>query len=288
MKSLFKKPSLGAIVICLFISSCQKENNVQEKDMFTANEKIVIPAEAGFAARSSEAVEYNTFYGPAVQSGNGYARSWVNISHDDKPLAIGIEFTDGVLTQHPEEGEETHAHHTLLRLHQKAKELMPFDHLTMAYMVAGHPPPGIYSVPHFDFHFYKMPLEQRLAIPEFADAPSLFNNLPPAGYIPAAYFRAPNEGIAQMGTHFIDLLSPEFHGQPFTHTFIYGSYDGSVTFLEPMATLAFLQAGTTIHKAIRQPQLFNPANTHYPTRYSIWKDDTKNRHYVALYDMVLR
>ena len=137
-------------------------------------------------------------------------------------------------------------------------------------------------------HFYKMPLEQRLAIPEFADAPSLFNNLPPAGYIPAAYFRAPNEGIAQMGTHFIDLLSPEFHGQPFTHTFIYGSYDGSVTFLEPMATLAFLQAGTTVHKAIRQPQLFNPANTHYPTRYSIWKDDTKNRHYVALYDMVLR
>ncbi|HEX6847728.1 MAG TPA: hypothetical protein VF144_12160 [Chitinophagaceae bacterium] len=271
----------------IFFSACKKTNEHSDKDMLTTQEKIVIPKQTTTGARNAE-VEYNTFYGPAVKYGEGHVRSWTNITHDDQPLAIGIEFTHGALTQHPEQGEETHAHHALLKLHQKAKELMPFDHITMGFMMVGHPPPGIYSVPHFDLHFYKMPLEQRLAIPEFTVAPNLFNNLPPAGYIPSGYFRAPNEGIAQMGTHFIDLLSPEFQGQPFTHTFIFGSYDGKVTFLEPMVTQAFFQSGATAHKDIRQPQSFDPINTYYPTRYNIWKNENSNRHYVALDQMVLR
>ncbi len=91
-----------------------------------------------------------------------------------------------------------------------------------------------------------------------------------------------------MGTHWIDLLSPEFNGQPFTHTFLYGSYDGKVTFLEPMVTLALLQSGVSVQKAIRQPQLFDPANTFYPTRYNIWKNNSNNRHYVALDQMQWR
>lgn len=292
MKQVFKNLLLLPFTTALLFS-CKKSNiALPEKDMLATQEKILIPGgstESGLtAARTTSEVEYNTFYGPAVHYGEGYVRSWVNISHDDTPLAIGLEFTESALTQHPGEGEETHAHHALLKLHQKAKELMPFDHLTMGFMPAGHPPPGIYSVPHFDLHFYKMPLEQRMVIPEFADAPNLFNNLPPAGYIPSGYFRAPNEGIAQMGTHFIDLLSPELNGQPFTHTFIYGSYDGKVTFLEPMVTLAFFQSGATVQKVIRQPQYFDPVNTYYPTCYNIWKNEANSRHYVALDQMVWR
>jgi len=86
----------------------------------------------------------------------------------------------------------------------------------------------------------------------------------------------------------MDVLSPEFNGQPFTHTFIYGSYDGKVNFLEPMATLSFLSGGTTVHKAIRQPQLFDPMNRYYPTRYNIWKNEDNNRHYIAMDQMVWR
>ena len=89
-----------------------------------------------------------------------------------------------------------------------------------------------------------------------------------------------------MGAHWMDVTSPEFHGQPFTHTFVYGSYDGKVTFLEPMVSITTLQSGATIHKAIRQPQHFDPVNTYYPTQYSIWKSG--NRHYVAMDEMVWR
>jgi hypothetical protein len=189
--------------------------------------------------------------------------------------------------QHQHQGSgDNHGHEVSLNLHRKAKTLMPFDHLTMGFMAAGHPPPGIYSVPHFDFHFYKMSLEERLAIPPYPQAMTSFNKNPPSGYLPPAYVKAP-AGEAQKGAHWMDVLSPEFNGQSFTHTFIYGSYEGKVNFLESMATLSFLMGGTTVHKVIRQPQFFDPVNTYYPTRYNIWKNEDNKRHYIAM-DQLLR
>ena len=277
------------IAATIIFSACKKNNNESFIDELTTQERIVIPPEENSIVRSSQEDQYNTFYGPAVQFGEGHVRTWVNVSHDDKPLAIGIEFTDGVLQQQHEhqDGGDNHGHEVLLRLHQKAKALMPFDHLTMGFMAAGHPPPGIYSIPHFDFHFYKISLEERMAIPTYPQAMNAFKNNPSPGYLPPAYVKAP-AGEAQMGAHWMDVLSPEFNGQQFTHTFVYGSYDGKVSFLEPMATQAFLMGGTTVHKAIRQPQFFDPVNTYYPTRYNIWKNGDNNRHYLAMDQMVLR
>ena len=42
-----------------------------------------------------------------------------------------------------------------------------------------------------------------------------------------------------MGWHWIDPLSPEFTGQPFSKTYIYGYYGGELSFVEPMITLAY-------------------------------------------------
>ena len=281
------KNLLTFMLACILLSACQKNNDPDLKDKLTTQEKIKMPTDENSIAQHASEDHYNTFYGPAVQFGEGRVRSWVNISHDDVPLAIGIEFTDGVLQQeHGHDGQD-HGHEVLLPLHQKAKALTPFDHVTMGFMAEGHPPPGIYSVPHFDIHFYKMSLEERLAIPAYPLAMAAFNNNPPSGYLPPAYVKAP-AGEAKMGAHWMDVLSPEFNGQPFTHTFVYGSYDGKVNFLEPMVTLDFISGGTTVHKAIRQPQFFDPTNTYYPTRYNIWKDESNNRHYISMDQMVLR
>ena len=281
---------LTAVIIAgILFSSCQKSNEMANVDTLNGNEKIVIPTEPSTSFRSEGEIKYNTFYGPAVQFGEGHVRSWANITHDDKPLAIGIEFTEGVLHQQHQHdgGTGEHGHEALLQLHPKARALMPFDHLTMGFMAAGHPPPGSYSVPHFDFHFYKMTLSERLAIPAYPAATAAFNNNPPSGYLPPLYAKAP-AGEARMGAHWMDVTSPEFNGQPFTHTFVYGSYDGKVNFLEPMATLAFLESGATVHKAIRQPQLFDPVDKYYPTRYNIWENVDNQRHYLAMDEMVWR
>lgn len=293
MKHILKHIILPVFAIGLILSSCKKDASISiATDQLNDLAKIVIPGEnrPGLITPGVQPEkDYNTFYGPVVQMGEGHVRSWANIGHDDIPMAIGIEFTAGVLNQHHEHnpGQASHDHDVLLPLHHKAKEKMPFDHLTMGFMVAGHPPPGIYSVPHFDFHFYKMPLAERLAIPAYPLAQSAFNNNPPTGFLPILYVKAP-AGEAQMGAHWMDVTSPEFNGQPFSHTFVYGSYDGRVNFLEPMASLSFLESGATVHKAIRQPQLFDPSNNYYPTRYNIWKNAANNRHYIALDEMMWR
>jgi hypothetical protein len=43
-----------------------------------------------------------------------------------------------------------------------------------------------------------------------------------------------------MGSHFVDITSPEFNGGIFTQTFIFGSYESNVIFYEPMITLDYL------------------------------------------------
>lgn len=281
MKKIF------AIIIPIIVFySCQKNNDRISKEELTTQEKIVTPAEKNIIAQTSE-VEYNTFYGPVVQMGEGHARSWVNITHDNQALAIGIEMTDGALLLHDAD-DDGHSLEFLIPLHQKAKALTPFDHLVVNWNEHGHPPPGVYDAPHFDFHFYKMPLADRSDIPSYISSPDGFDNVPPTGYLPPLYVKAPGEGVEKMGAHWIDVTSPELHGQPFTHTFIYGSYNGKVTFVEPMVTLATMQSGITIHKEIRQPQYFNPVNMYYPTRYNIWKNENNSRHYVALDQMVWR
>lgn len=88
----------------------------------------------------------------------------------------------------------------------------------------------MYELPHFDFHFYLMPNEERNKIT--ADNQTQFAKAPAAQYLPADYMQAPG-GIPRMGAHWVDKTAPELQGKPFTVTFIYGTYDGKVTFYEP-------------------------------------------------------
>lgn len=269
--------------------SCKKENLKQDlpnEDTFSVSAKLVIPESVNMfasAAGNSSNRDYNTFYGPAVQLGNGHLRSWVNITRtDNTPLALGIEFTAKALQNLPTDHANFAANTFVLPLHQKAKAATPFDHITINWEPEGHEPPGIYDVPHFDMHFYKITVAEQMAIT------GVPGPAPAAGYLPASYvIRAAT--VPQMGTHWLDPSSPELSPPfNFTHTFIYGSNNGNVHFWEPMITRAFLLSGTTVSKSIAQPLLFSPSNTNYPTEYKIWKSNENNRHYVALTDFVLR
>jgi len=218
------------------------------------------------------------FYGPVVQMGDGHLRSWINISRKGgEPLGIGIEITGKAFQNLPEDHMNFAANTFVLKLHQKAHTVTPFDHITINWEPAEHEPPGIYDVPHFDMHFYKISLADQLAIT------GVPGPAPAAGYLPSSYV-IQAATVPQMGTHWIDPSSPELHGVPFTHTFIYGSTNGNVHFLEPMITKAYLLSGAMVSKAIPQPIHFAPSGTYYPSTYKIWKNSENGRHYVALTD----
>lgn len=262
---LFHSLLLAVGLACLLFS-CKKE---------VATKELAVEEFAGKAVQDQK---MNTFKGPNVEVGNGTVRSFISISHTGVPVEIGFEMTATSFTGLPAGGENSF----ILPLHQKAKEVTAFDHLELDWNPNGHPPPGIYSLPHFDFHFYKITVAEQMAIPPYSvQTASLFDNFPPAGYMPQGYGPAPG-GVPQMGKHWLDFTSPEFNGQTFTKTFIYGSYDGKVIFYEPMVTKAYIETTTSSTTAIRPPLYFSPVNTYYPTKYNVYTDAATGKHYISL------
>jgi Domain of unknown function (DUF5602) len=277
-----------SIVFMGWLFSCQKPSEMDAlnptDNQETEDLLIAVPSDDptsdALAVRNGQE-SYTTYYGKGIKLGNGRARTWVNVSRHGKPLAIGVEMTDGTLENLPEDPEDHESSSFVMPLPSQASCLTPFNHVYLNWNVHGHEPPGVYDVPHFDFHFYKSSIAEQTSIPPYEVSPSGFDALPSLDFLPELYFRTPG-GVPAMGSHWVDLKSPELNGMPFTHTFIYGSYKGQVTFVEPMITHAVIKSGRTILKEIRQPKKYNPTHSYYPTRYAIWKDCGHNKHYVAL------
>jgi hypothetical protein len=144
--------------------------------------------------------------------------------------------------------------------------LPPWDHGEVNWNPQGHPPP-VYQVPHFDFHFYTIPMSTQMAIVGGPDTTTV-----PAQYVPQDY-QSQEIAVPAMGTHWVDTLAAELHGQPFDHTFIYGFYQGQMAFLEPMVTLAYLQSEPDATMPVKQPQAFQQSGS-YPRAYSVKWDAT--------------
>lgn len=215
---------------------------------------------------------------PGLTMGNGKAQSFFKLDNNGNPLEIGIEMTAGALTGLSQGAS------WVLPLEQKALELTPFNHIYINWNHHGHPPIDLFGAPHFDFHFFTISVGEQMAIPSYSAATSeKFDLLPPAGFIPASY-NAESGGVATMGKHWLDDNAP----MPFSHTMIYGSYNGEVNFVEPMITLTVLQGGATINTPYAQPQNFAKAGKWYPTKYNIYKNVQTNKHYVSLSDFVKR
>jgi hypothetical protein len=264
---------LSALVMLAFLSSCKKEISTTPQTLEVSEQK------------ANQEQKTNTFYGPETSFGSGKLRSFITITHTGVPQEIGVEISANAFSGLPTEpGEYSY----MVSLHQKAQQVTPFDHLEIDWNPYGHPPAGVYDLPHFDFHFYKISVTDQMAIPEYNDqTAALFDTYPPTGYIPSGYIPIPG-GVPQMGKHWADVTSPEFNGGTFTKTFIYGSYNGAVTFYEPMITRAYIESTTSSTKAIRQPDYFSPANTYYPTEYNVYTDPKTGDHYVSLSGFVWR
>ena len=217
------------------------------------------------------------YEGPKVSIGNGKTYTWVKLKSDGTPDQLGITLTKEALDNLPQDPNNHHHNTFLLQLHQKANSI-PFNHVTVDWNPAGHPPQNLFTVPHFDFHFYTITPAERQQIPPYQVDPSKHDILPPAGYLPDDYERLP-EGVPAMGVHWGDQTAPEFNGEPFIHSFLYGSYDGKVTFLEPMVKYQLLKDGGSVNHTIKQPSRFQRAG-YYPTKFRIYKEN-------ELYQIVL-
>ncbi|PWS34286.1 hypothetical protein DFH01_24985 [Falsiroseomonas bella] len=214
-----------------------------------------------------------TVEGPRQALGRGEAFSWVGLDAAGRPISLGIGVTQTALDELPDAATELN-----LALPAEAGTL-GYDHVGLDWIPHGHEPAGVYDKPHFDLHFYRISVAARDRItPEDPDYEAKLAREPAAGLVPPGFARVPS-GVPRMGAHWVAADAPELAGQPFERTLLLGSYDGELTFVEPMITRAFLQARTEAILPVRAPQGAVGALA-WPAAYRVSFD--QGIHHVAL------
>ncbi len=148
----------------------------------------------------------------------------------------------------------------------------------------GHPPIKIYDKAHFDVHFYTISEKERAQITLKGDGIRTSRLTPRKGMMAAGYILPPHVDFPKMGSHWVDPTSAELQGGQFTSTFIYGTYGGKLTFVEPMVALSFLQSKPTFEKTVSAPAIFDKAG-YYPSKYKVAYNATRKEYTISLEDL---
>ena len=252
-------------------------------------------------------------YGESKPLGEGTQTAYSQ-TVGDRPVSIGWRISDSALEGLPydppnaglwcydKDGdgttdrmtECTGGYETALKLGPKFRDQVdsPFTYVLANWNPMGHMPPHVYDLPHFDVHFYQNENSERLAIRP-GPCPALVNcedyelgkDLPDDRYLPDDYQDLDAVEPA-MGNHLIDPTGPEFNGERFTHTFIYGTWDDETTFYEPMITYEWLTGlgdgsrASGCHE-MKLPQAWQQSGW-YPTQYCIRHLDNRDETAVSL------
>lgn len=264
-----------------------------------------------------------TVWGKPVDLGEGQIQTFVTMDDAGVPSLVGISFDEAALSGLPTEPSDGLAdvkdaegkvvapccgHEYMLEFPETDSPIV-FQNFVINWAPTGHVPAGVYDKPHFDVHFYIMPNEDREAIEAAtADTTCSVPNPPDVGgehpanvtceifeeasiplpddQMPVGYFQA-GAVEPRMGNHLINSQSPEITGEgPFTHTFIFGTYGGKLTFLEPMITLEFLEEkNEEVCTDISMPEVIAEPG-YYPTQYCIRYAEDEGTYTVSLESFV--
>ena len=237
--------------------------------------------------KEAEKKAEKVFKGPVQNFQHGKSWTIFEINDAGNPLKLSVVIDSAAMNSLDNgagTGGHSHDNSLSLKFHPKAEAGTPFTHALIDWNPHGHEPEPIYGKPHFDFHFYVSSEAERLAIPTYDQDSAKFKNYPAPAYLPANYVPIPG-GVPQMGSHWVDVTSPELSGAPFTQTFIYGTYNGKVNFYEPMITEAFIRQNATFERAIPQPAKVQKTGW-YPTKMRMTKANGQT--FITLEDFVQR
>ncbi len=219
-----------------------------------------------------------TYKGAETPVGAGVA--WTELVFDGDALqSMRVAFTRGALDDLPPTLPTTEY---VIPLPANAPATV-FDHVTINWQPEGHPPPMVYTHPHFDVHYYLVSIAERNAMtPADPSYAGKIAAVPAATDAPPRYSADP-QGVPRMGTHWTNIDSHEFHGSPFTHTMVYGFYDAKMVFIEPMLTRAFLLTRPDVTADIQVPQRY-PKPGRYPAKYRVYHQAAGDEYRVELLD----
>ena len=271
-------------------------------------------------ARPADNRNVTTTVGEGVDLGSGGVDLWTEATYHErarKPTRLSIRITGAGLDYLTTPGA-SHYH-----LDFPEVEGLNYTFAGVNWNPAGHPPAGVWDVPHFDFHYYFVPEDDVNAI---TGGPSPLPGIVGiAGYdlpeeqFPRRYeYETPRFIVEGMGEHILNGRTPELDPDvEFTHTYIYGVYDpgidladpdgfvsvapgvdvpvytgdgtGELRFTEPMITEAFLRSdefrrGGPVNVRVETPEVF-PEAGYYPTRYVMDYSEADDTYEISLEGM---
>ena len=279
---------------------------------------ITLTGAAAFVSVRKDANENapRTLVGATEKLGNGEARVYVDVGPDQKPVTIGVVLDEGAMRGLPtrmnstnrcfdknQDAKLTHGecmgdYQLNLPMPAGAAELgLPYKYAMVNWNAEGHmaPAPPVWSAPHFDFHFYLVdpaqidairtgPCAELIDCDDFKRASKpLPSQHHPAGYIDVG------AAVAAMGNHLVDSKDPELADptRGFSSTFIYGTYDAKLIFLEPMVSHSFLASKPDRCTPLSVPEAFATSG-YYPTKYCVRYDAPTSTYRIALEGLVYR
>lgn len=227
-------------------------------------------------------------YGAGVPLGRGIARTYL-VQAEDGSVELGVAISEEAVASLPEpgapgavimpDGLSTFAFELAL----PEPNPTPYRHVLLDWNPGGHEPPGLYYLPHFDFHFYLIESEARLAIdprdPTFVEKAARY---PEPALIPQGYFAPEPAAVPAMGVHWLDPASPELNGELFSRTFLFGSWDGEVIFGEPMITIAYLETKPNVTMPVPLAER-SLASGRLPPSYTIRWDAEAQEYQVGIH-----
>jgi hypothetical protein len=258
-------------------------------------------------SQSAQPDATQTIVGEQKNIGNGSVRSWLKVDAKTRePRSLGITLTETALTGLPGDtgpaqpgsmmlrlmdGGPNHTFEYELKFPPEAAETA-FNHMGFNWNPEGHGPRGIFTVPHFDVHFYMATTEYRHAIMvDLQDADPIHvktSNLePPSQFLPPDYHLAPNTAEPRMGSHYADVTSPELKPGNFGNIFLIGAHGGNILFWEPMITKKYFETKPNFNGKLKLPQSY-PVSGYYPTSYSVVYDSNRKEYNIALDGLTFR
>lgn len=241
---------------------------------------IAVPTMLASCSGDATGANETTDFGTPVALGNGTVKSYL-VQRNGVPTELGLVLSEAAL-DNLQTAPVMGGYESVVPL--PANNPTQYKLIGLNWNPAGHPP--VYMLPHFDAHFYMISeAEKNAIVPSDPDFGAKAAALPSAAFaIPGYVNDVPANAVPRMGLHWTDTNAAEFHGSPFTRTFIEGSWNGRFIFLEPMLTRAYLLTRPNeLVPLARASQ--NAASGYYPGAYRVSWDAPRAEWRIGLADL---
>lgn len=213
------------------------------------------------ASARPRAAHIATIAGTTQQVCGAPVRTWATVDSHQQVVSVGVTFPLSIIKSPPAKpGAGPVGAVAVLNFPKVVRDTTYFNHFELQWNPNGHPPACCLGVPHFDMHFYHVPVSAEMKVTAHDPAP------PAAKYIPAGYiYPGPNLSVPQMGVH-AQTAADSAPGCRLTKSMVVGYYGGRMTFIEPMVTRVILLQAHSFALPVPQPAALGLA-TRYPTKF---------------------